>query len=166
MALNRLSEKLIDFGFTKEEAEVYVFLSSMGPSPARVISRRFDIHGLPKSAGRFGVLEPDMTSSATSARCLPTAGLTQDRSNLHRRIFHRVNQQYRDADLGQYRFRFLEVSGEVLDQISHGFALGGIELNLQQAIGQDKAAAFERCNLARVIEQSGQHIVVLRHSSQ
>ncbi len=44
MALNRLSEKLIDFGFTKEEAEVYVFLSSMGPSPAQVVSRRFDIN--------------------------------------------------------------------------------------------------------------------------
>jgi len=44
MALDSLSEKLIDFGFTKEEAEVYVFLSSMGPSPARVISRRFDIN--------------------------------------------------------------------------------------------------------------------------
>ena len=44
MALDRLSEKLIDFGFTKDEAEVYVFLSSMGPSPARVVSRRFDIN--------------------------------------------------------------------------------------------------------------------------
>jgi sugar-specific transcriptional regulator TrmB len=44
MALNRLSEKLIDFGFTKEEAEVYVFLSSMGASPARVVSRRFDVN--------------------------------------------------------------------------------------------------------------------------
>ena len=44
MALDRLSEKLIDFGFTKEEAEVYVFLSSMGPSPARVVSRRFDVN--------------------------------------------------------------------------------------------------------------------------
>lgn len=44
MALNRLSEKLTNFGFTKDEAEVYVFLSSMGPSPARVVSRRFDIN--------------------------------------------------------------------------------------------------------------------------
>jgi sugar-specific transcriptional regulator TrmB len=44
MALDSLSEKLINFGFTKDEAEVYVFLSSMGPSPARVISRRFDIN--------------------------------------------------------------------------------------------------------------------------
>jgi sugar-specific transcriptional regulator TrmB len=44
MALDSLSEKLIDFGFTKEEAEVYVFLSSMGPSPARVVSRRFDVN--------------------------------------------------------------------------------------------------------------------------
>ena len=34
----------IGVGFTKEEAEVYVFLSSMGPSPARVISRRFDVN--------------------------------------------------------------------------------------------------------------------------
>jgi sugar-specific transcriptional regulator TrmB len=44
MALDSLSEKLIDFGFTKEEAEVYVFLSSMGSSPARVVSRRFDVN--------------------------------------------------------------------------------------------------------------------------
>jgi sugar-specific transcriptional regulator TrmB len=41
MALEKLSEQLSEFGFTKEEAEVYVFLSSMGSSPARVISRRF-----------------------------------------------------------------------------------------------------------------------------
>jgi sugar-specific transcriptional regulator TrmB len=41
IALEKLSEQLTEFGFTKEEAEVYVFLSSMGPSPARVISRRF-----------------------------------------------------------------------------------------------------------------------------
>jgi sugar-specific transcriptional regulator TrmB len=44
MALERLSERLIDFGFTKEEAEVYVFLSSMGPTPARIVARRFDIN--------------------------------------------------------------------------------------------------------------------------
>ena len=44
MALERLSERLLDFGFTKEEAEVYVFLSSMGPTPARLIARRFDIN--------------------------------------------------------------------------------------------------------------------------
>jgi sugar-specific transcriptional regulator TrmB len=44
MALERLSERLIDFGFTKEEAEVYVFLSSMGPTPARIVSRRFHIN--------------------------------------------------------------------------------------------------------------------------
>ena len=44
MAIHRLSEKLINYGFTEEEAEVYIFLSSMGPSPARVVSRRFDIN--------------------------------------------------------------------------------------------------------------------------
>jgi sugar-specific transcriptional regulator TrmB len=44
MALEKLSERLIDFGFTKEEAEVYVFLSSMGPTPARIVARRFDIN--------------------------------------------------------------------------------------------------------------------------
>jgi sugar-specific transcriptional regulator TrmB len=44
MALYKLSEKLIDFGFTKEEAEVYIFLSSMGPSAARVVSRRFNVN--------------------------------------------------------------------------------------------------------------------------
>jgi sugar-specific transcriptional regulator TrmB len=44
MALERLSERLLDFGFTKEEAEIYVFLSSMGPTPARLIARRFDIN--------------------------------------------------------------------------------------------------------------------------
>jgi sugar-specific transcriptional regulator TrmB len=44
MALERLSERLLDFGFTQEEAEVYVFLSSMGPTPARLIARRFDIN--------------------------------------------------------------------------------------------------------------------------
>ena len=44
MAIHRLSEKLINYGFTEEEAEVYIFLSSMGPSPARVVSRRFNIN--------------------------------------------------------------------------------------------------------------------------
>jgi len=40
--MERLSERLQSFGFTKEEAGVYIFLSGMGPCPARVISRRFD----------------------------------------------------------------------------------------------------------------------------
>ena len=42
LTMERLSERLQGFGFTKEEAEVYIFLSGMGPCPARVISRRFD----------------------------------------------------------------------------------------------------------------------------
>ena len=40
--MERLSERLLGFGFTKEEAKVYIFLSGMGHCPARVISRRFD----------------------------------------------------------------------------------------------------------------------------
>lgn len=40
--MERLSKRLLSFGFTKEEARVYIFLLGMGPCPARVISRRFD----------------------------------------------------------------------------------------------------------------------------
>ena len=39
-----LRERLLDFGFTRDEAEVYVFLSKMGPCPARIVARRFDIN--------------------------------------------------------------------------------------------------------------------------
>jgi len=44
MSVTGLHERLTDFGFTREEAEVYVFLTAMGPTPARVIARRFDIN--------------------------------------------------------------------------------------------------------------------------
>ena len=44
MSVTKLNERLTDFGLTKAEAEFYVFLTSMGPTPARVIARRFDIN--------------------------------------------------------------------------------------------------------------------------
>ncbi|MGD2142332.1 MAG: helix-turn-helix domain-containing protein, partial [Candidatus Bathyarchaeota archaeon] len=44
MGIEKLSGRLRKFGFTKEEAEIYIFLSSMGPSPARLVTRRFDIN--------------------------------------------------------------------------------------------------------------------------
>jgi sugar-specific transcriptional regulator TrmB len=44
MSVTGLHEMLTVFGLTKTEAELYVFLTSMGPTPARVIARRFDIN--------------------------------------------------------------------------------------------------------------------------
>ena len=44
MSVSALHERLTGFGFTKDEAEIYVFLTAMGPTPARVIARRFDIN--------------------------------------------------------------------------------------------------------------------------
>ncbi len=44
MSVTGLHERLTVFGLTKTEAEFYVFLTSMGPTPARVIARRFDIN--------------------------------------------------------------------------------------------------------------------------
>lgn len=42
MAVERLTKRLTGFGFTEEEAAIYVFLSATGPTPARVVARRFD----------------------------------------------------------------------------------------------------------------------------
>ena len=44
MSLNTLHENLTRFGFTREEAEFYVFLSAIGPATARTIARRFNIN--------------------------------------------------------------------------------------------------------------------------
>lgn len=44
MSVTGLHQRLTGFGLTKAEAEFYVFLTSMGPTPARVIARRFDIN--------------------------------------------------------------------------------------------------------------------------
>jgi len=44
MSLNGLHERLKSFGFTRQEAEIYVFLTAMGPTPARVVARRFNIN--------------------------------------------------------------------------------------------------------------------------
>ena len=44
MSLDLLHDKLTAFGFTREEAEVYIFLTAMGPTPARVVARRFSIN--------------------------------------------------------------------------------------------------------------------------
>ncbi|MBN1683060.1 hypothetical protein JW865_05865, partial [Candidatus Bathyarchaeota archaeon] len=39
-----LTKKLLDYGFEEKEAEIYIFLSSAGPSPARIIARRFNFN--------------------------------------------------------------------------------------------------------------------------
>ena len=44
MSLNRLHERLAEYGFTKEEAETYVFLAAMGPTPASTVARRFNFN--------------------------------------------------------------------------------------------------------------------------
>ncbi len=44
MSLPSLHSRLSEYGFSKEEAEVYVFLTAMGPTPARVIARRFAVN--------------------------------------------------------------------------------------------------------------------------
>jgi sugar-specific transcriptional regulator TrmB len=44
MSLPILHSRLTEYGFSREEAEVYVFLTAMGPTPARVIARRFAVN--------------------------------------------------------------------------------------------------------------------------
>lgn len=44
MTLERLVEKLRDFGFNREEAEIYLFLLRTGPCPARILARKFEIN--------------------------------------------------------------------------------------------------------------------------
>jgi sugar-specific transcriptional regulator TrmB len=43
MSISEVSGRLKEFGFTEFEAEIYVFLSALGPTPARVVARRFSI---------------------------------------------------------------------------------------------------------------------------
>ncbi|MCX6647901.1 MAG: hypothetical protein NTV61_00700 [Candidatus Bathyarchaeota archaeon] len=42
MSTERLTKRLQDLGLEKTEAELYIFLSAMGPSPARMVARRFN----------------------------------------------------------------------------------------------------------------------------
>jgi sugar-specific transcriptional regulator TrmB len=44
MATERLAGKLKGFGLEKAEADIYVFLSASGPTPARVVARRFNLN--------------------------------------------------------------------------------------------------------------------------
>ncbi len=44
MSTERLTKRLQELGLEKKEAELYVFLSAMGPSPARIVSRRFNLN--------------------------------------------------------------------------------------------------------------------------
>jgi sugar-specific transcriptional regulator TrmB len=44
MAMKGLHDRLTEFGFSEDEAEIYVFLAAMGPTPARLVARRFDIN--------------------------------------------------------------------------------------------------------------------------
>jgi sugar-specific transcriptional regulator TrmB len=44
MSTERLTKRLQELGLEKNEAELYVFLSAMGPSPARIVSRRFNLN--------------------------------------------------------------------------------------------------------------------------
>jgi sugar-specific transcriptional regulator TrmB len=56
MATERLAGKLKSFGLEKEEAEIYVFLSASGPTPARVVARRFNLNRM-KAYRSLKVLE-------------------------------------------------------------------------------------------------------------
>lgn len=44
MSTERLTKRLQELGLEKYEAELYVFLSAMGPSPARIVARRFNLN--------------------------------------------------------------------------------------------------------------------------
>jgi sugar-specific transcriptional regulator TrmB len=44
MSTERLAAKLRGFGLDKEEAEIYVFISASGPTPARIVARRFSLN--------------------------------------------------------------------------------------------------------------------------
>lgn len=44
LSVIELPNRLKEFGFSEEEAEIYVFLLASGPTPARVIARRFDVN--------------------------------------------------------------------------------------------------------------------------
>jgi sugar-specific transcriptional regulator TrmB len=42
MSRNRLNERLAEYGFTREEAETYVFLAATGPTSASSVAKRFN----------------------------------------------------------------------------------------------------------------------------
>ena len=44
MSVDFINKKITSFGFTEEEAQYYVFISLMGPTPIRTLVRRFDTH--------------------------------------------------------------------------------------------------------------------------
>jgi len=44
MSLDGLHARLTEYGFTDEEAKIYVFLTAMGPTPARAVARRFSVN--------------------------------------------------------------------------------------------------------------------------
>src|SRR3990172_2711455 len=44
MSTERLTKRLQELGLEKNEAELYIFLSAMGPSPARIVARRFNLN--------------------------------------------------------------------------------------------------------------------------
>jgi sugar-specific transcriptional regulator TrmB len=44
MAADRLAERLKVLGLEKEDLDIYLFLSTSGPTPARVVARRFDLN--------------------------------------------------------------------------------------------------------------------------
>ncbi|HIH88431.1 TPA: hypothetical protein HA344_04370 [Candidatus Bathyarchaeota archaeon] len=44
MAAERLTKSLKDLGLREEEAEMYVFISAMGPTPVRAVARKFNLN--------------------------------------------------------------------------------------------------------------------------
>jgi sugar-specific transcriptional regulator TrmB len=44
MAVDRLARKLVNFGLTREEAEIYIFLTQTGPTTASIVARQFEIN--------------------------------------------------------------------------------------------------------------------------
>jgi DNA-binding MarR family transcriptional regulator len=66
MTAERRTEKPKDLGIEKEEAGIYIFISAMRPTPARIVARRFNLNRMRvykslKSLEEKGLVQKVMT---------------------------------------------------------------------------------------------------------
>jgi len=118
MALEKIHERLTEFSIDKEEAQILVFLTAMGPCPARTISRRFDYNRMKtyrtlKSMEEKGLVQRIM-GRPTKFVSVPLDDILNNRINETKQKLDdmRVNEEFILEEIGKIASSELKVTEE------------------------------------------------------
>jgi len=79
----RLENRLIDLGFTKDESKIYIFLLKMGPCPAGLVARKFKINRMKAYRMLRALVEKNLVNSIIGRPVMYTVAPIREILKLH-----------------------------------------------------------------------------------